>query len=73
MVITEQAKKRNPNIRLYALPWAWPGFLRNSSGGANPLLDNTADAATYVSSWVQGMRDEHGLTIDFVSSASDSL
>jgi len=53
--------------KLYALPWAWPGFLRNSSGVANPLLDNTADASEYVSSWVQGIRDVQGLIIDFLS------
>lgn len=62
-----EAKKRNPEIRLYALPWAWPGWLRNATGGANPLLDNTAVAAEYVSSWVRGMKTTHGLTIDFVS------
>ena len=48
-----EAKKRNPSIKLYALPWAWPGWLRNATtGGANPLLDNTALAVEYVSSWV---------------------
>lgn len=63
-----EAKKRNPAIKLYALPWAWPGWLRNATtGGANPLLDNTALAAEYVSSWVAGMKTEHNLTIDFVS------
>ena len=61
-----EAKRRNPDIRLYALPWAWPGWLRNATGGANPLLDNTALAVEYVSSWVRGMKSTHGLTIDFV-------
>jgi hypothetical protein len=63
-----EAKKRNPSIKLYALPWAWPGWLRNATtGGANPLLDNTALAVEYVSSWVAGMKTTHGLTIDYVS------
>ena len=63
-----EAKKRNPSIKLYALPWAWPGWLRNATtGGANPLLDNTALAVEYVSSWVAGMKTTHDLTIDYVS------
>ena len=65
-----EAKKRNPHIVLYGLPWAWPGWLRdgpNGTSSSNPLADNTAAAASYVASWVAGMRDSHGLTIDYVS------
>lgn len=28
-----EAKKRNPSIKLYALPWAWPGWLRGGMQG----------------------------------------
>lgn len=59
-----EARKRNPSIKLYGLPWAWPGFLR--AGGDNPLLDNTNQTAEYVAAWVAGMRDAHGLRVDYV-------
>ena len=26
-----EAKKRNPNIKLYGLPWSFPGFTTNDS------------------------------------------
>lgn len=70
----KEAKARNPNVRLYALPWAWPGWLRGdataqgtATGGANPLLDNTNTTAAYVVDWIEGARTVHNLTIDFVS------
>ena len=25
--LMKEAKKRNPDIKLYGLPWGWPGFL----------------------------------------------
>ena len=62
----KEAKARNPNIKLYALPWAWPGWLRNGSAN-NPLLDNTALTAAYVVDWIEGAHSVHNLTIDYVS------
>ena len=61
-----EARRRNPAIKLYGLPWAWPGFLRGPKQSSNPLLDNANTTADYISIWVAGMRDTHGLHMDYV-------
>jgi galactosylceramidase len=66
-----EAKKRNPKIVIYGLPWAWPmfvsctpGTLTNCSG--NPFTDaNTT--AMYIVDWVRGAYS-HGVPVDIVGS-----
>ena len=59
--IMKEAKKRNPDITLYGLPWAFPSWL----GEADPnVLKNIDDTAGYMADWVQCARDAHGLEID---------
>eukprot|EP00040_Diaphanoeca_grandis_P017779 m.93162 g.93162 ORF g.93162 m.93162 type:complete len:878 (-) comp26612_c0_seq1:128-2761(-) len=75
--VMKEAKKRNPAIKLYALPWAWPGWLgvcanstndiHTSTVSGNPLACNTKATAEYVVDWLQGAKVEHNLTIDYVS------
>ena len=64
--LAKQAKARNPAIRLYGLPWGFPGYL----GGANntpPLAPwNAGATASYIADWVQCAKTAHNLTIDFV-------
>jgi hypothetical protein len=77
-----EAKKRNPNITLYGLPWTWPSFiscapgapLGNCTGG--PFTNITA-AVSYITSWVAGAKAAHALDIDWLGvwnerSAGDS-
>ncbi len=63
--LAKQAKARNPNIRLYGLPWGFPGYL----GGANntpPLAPwNAGATASYIADWVQ-CAQKNNLTIDFI-------
>ncbi|KAL5016633.1 hypothetical protein ScPMuIL_006222 [Solemya velum] len=58
-----EAKKRNPDILLYGLPWAFPGWL----GGDNlsPYSDPNR-TAIYIVKWIQGAKRVYNLTIDFV-------
>jgi galactosylceramidase len=58
-----EAKKRNPDIKLYALPWGFPGWL--GEGKTNPYTnpDNLAD---YVVRWINGAKTHYDLTIDFI-------
>ncbi|MDP2436756.1 MAG: hypothetical protein Q8P67_13485 [archaeon] len=65
-----EAKLRNPRIKLYALPWAFPqwvsctgGSLLNCSGDpfSQPLT-----TAQYVVGWIAGAKQVHGLDIDYV-------
>ncbi|WP_228122264.1 ricin-type beta-trefoil lectin domain protein [Saccharothrix syringae] len=61
--LMEQAKARNPNIRLVALPWGAPGWL----GNGNFLSRDTID---YLLSWL-GCARQHGLTIDYLTAAQN--
>jgi O-glycosyl hydrolase len=54
--LMEQAKARNPNIKLYALAWAAPGW--TGSFWSQATID-------YVVQWLTCAR-QHGLTIDYL-------
>jgi hypothetical protein len=54
-----QAKARNPNIKLYGLAWAAPGWL----GGGNFWSQDTIN---YLVNWVQHAQTDHGLHIDYL-------
>lgn len=57
-----EAKRRNPDIKLYGLPWAFPGWVGNNSNPyANPSL-----TAQYVVNWVIGAKNVYDLDIDYI-------
>jgi hypothetical protein len=56
--LAEQAKARNPNIKLYGLAWGAPGWI----GGGNFWSQDMVD---YLMSWL-GCAKQHGLTIDYL-------
>jgi hypothetical protein len=56
--LAEQAKARNPNIELYGLAWAAPGWI----GGGNFWSQDMVD---YLMTWL-GCARQHGLTINFL-------
>ena len=58
--LMEQAKIRNPNIKLAALEWVAPGWIGN---GLNFWSQDNID---YIVKWIQGAKVHHGLTIDYV-------
>ncbi|CAC5369943.1 GALC [Mytilus coruscus] len=59
----KEAKKRNPDILLYGLPWGWPGWIGN--GTHNPYY-NVNTTAVYIIKWIQGAKKYHDLDINFV-------
>ncbi|BFZ01346.1 hypothetical protein BsWGS_04385 [Bradybaena similaris] len=61
--LMEEAKKRNPNIKLFGLPWAFPGWIGN--GTQNPYY-NRRKLATYLYKWIRGADVYHNLTIDYI-------
>ena len=67
--LAQQAKSRNPALKIYALPWSFPGWLR--SGSSKSPLAAPAAAAAYVVSWLQGMQATWGVTVDVVGLYSD--
>ncbi|KAL8570404.1 hypothetical protein ACOMHN_035822 [Nucella lapillus] len=54
---------RNPNIKLYGLPWGFPGWI--GLGTRSPFVkpEMTAD---YIIRWVNGAKAHYNLTIDYV-------
>ncbi|GAA5179363.1 hypothetical protein GCM10023322_09120 [Rugosimonospora acidiphila] len=56
--LAEQAKKRNPNIKLYGLAWAAPGWIGNGNFWSQDMID-------YLTTWL-GCAKSHGLTIDYL-------
>jgi hypothetical protein len=61
--IMEQAKARNPNIKLVGLPWGAPGWIGNGTFFSNDLVD-------YFLSWL-GCAKQHGLTIDYLTTVQN--
>ena len=58
-----QAKQRNPDIKLYGLPWAFPAWVGNGTGNPYAFPDLTA---SYIVKWVEGAQSVYNLTIDYV-------
>eukprot|EP00026_Physarum_polycephalum_P003123 Phypoly_transcript_03132.p1 GENE.Phypoly_transcript_03132~~Phypoly_transcript_03132.p1 ORF type:complete len:773 (+),score=122.26 Phypoly_transcript_03132:204-2522(+) len=54
-----EAKKRNPDILLYALTWGVPGWI----GDGNFFSEDNID---YHIKWLQGAKQVYGLDIDYV-------
>uniref|UniRef100_A0A671N5V8 Galactocerebrosidase n=1 Tax=Sinocyclocheilus anshuiensis TaxID=1608454 RepID=A0A671N5V8_9TELE len=61
--LMKEAKKRNPNITLIGLPWAFPGWVGNGENWPYSFPDITA---SYVVSWIFGAKQYHDLDIDYV-------
>ena len=57
--LAEQAKARNPGIKLYALAWGAPGWIGNGSFW-------TQDMINYYLSWLGCAKNSHGLTFDYI-------
>jgi O-glycosyl hydrolase len=62
--LAEQARARNPNIKLYGLAWAAPGWI-DSSG--NYWVQNSID---YLLTWL-GCAKSHGLTVDYLGGRNE--
>jgi hypothetical protein len=56
--LAEQAKLRNPNIKLYGLAWAAPGWIDNGNFWSEDMVQ-------YLMTWM-GCARSHGLTIDYL-------
>src|ERR1041384_3885587 len=57
--LMEQAKARNPAIKLYALAWGAPGWIGNGTFFSTDMIN-------YYVSWLDCARTSHGLTIDYL-------
>ncbi|KAI0212868.1 Galactocerebrosidase [Lamellibrachia satsuma] len=60
-----EAKKRNAHIRLYGLPWVFPGWLRQGGTRWSPYANRTK-LVNYIIGWLDGAQICHNLTIDYI-------
>uniref|UniRef100_A0A672YTN4 Galactocerebrosidase n=1 Tax=Sphaeramia orbicularis TaxID=375764 RepID=A0A672YTN4_9TELE len=61
--LMKEAKKRNPDITLIGLPWAFPGWVGH---GKNWPYDFPDITAAYVVNWILGAKQYHDLDIQYV-------
>jgi len=57
--LAEQAKARNPNIKLVGLAWGAPGWIGNGTFFSTDMIN-------YYVAWLDCARVNHGLTIDYL-------
>ncbi|XP_064631565.1 galactocerebrosidase-like [Lineus longissimus] len=61
--LMKEAKKRNPNIKLYGLPWGFPSWVGQYSRSP---YNSVMTTASYVLKWVINAQKVHNLTIDYL-------
>ncbi|XP_068608563.1 galactocerebrosidase [Brachionichthys hirsutus] len=61
--LMKEAKRRNPNITLIGLPWAFPGWVGR---GKNWPYDFPDVTAAYVVNWILGAKKYHDLDIQYI-------
>jgi hypothetical protein len=66
--LMEQAKARNPHIKLYGLAWGAPGWIGTTGA---PVYDTnnrfwSQDMVNYYVNWIKGAKTYHNLTIDYI-------
>ncbi|XP_028995859.1 galactocerebrosidase isoform X2 [Betta splendens] len=61
--LMKEAKRRNPNITLIGLPWAFPAWVGH---GKNWPYDFPDITATYVVNWILGAKQYHDLDINYI-------
>lgn len=64
--LLREAKRRNPNIITYGLPWAFPGWVKGDDGEGNNPFSRPDLTASYIVEWLRCARDTHGVDIDLV-------
>jgi hypothetical protein len=68
--LMEQAKARNPSIKLAGLEWGAPGWFNGGVGGPAGFFSD--DNIQYLVNWIQHARSDHGLTIDYIGGWNES-
>lgn len=72
--LMNEAKKRNPDIKLYGLSWAFPDWVTCSPGTllncstSNDPYGYPDQLASYITKWVTGAQNTYGLEIDYIGS-----
>lgn len=66
--LMQQAKARNPNIKLYGLAWGAPGWIGTTGATVYDSSNRfwSQDMVNYYVAWIQGAKSQYGLTIDYI-------
>ncbi|XP_060570586.1 galactocerebrosidase-like isoform X2 [Ruditapes philippinarum] len=59
----KEAKKRNPKIKLYGLPWVFSGWVGNGTNSPYTYPERTVE---YIIKWIKGAKQYHNLDIDYI-------
>ena len=62
--LMEQAKARNPHIKLAALPWGAPHWVGDGNYWSHDMID-------YMVRWVKHAQSDHHLTIDYLGGRNE--
>jgi galactosylceramidase len=65
--LMSEAKKRNPDIVLLGLVFAFPNWINPEGNTPYSNSQTESNAAEYVASWVDGVKKSHNLSMDWVS------
>ena len=63
--LLSEAKKRNPDIKTYGLPWAYPGWVGGPEQSGSPFTHPNL-TSTYIVKWLEGARDVYDVDIDYI-------
>uniref|UniRef100_A0A1I8G3D0 galactosylceramidase n=1 Tax=Macrostomum lignano TaxID=282301 RepID=A0A1I8G3D0_9PLAT len=69
--LMKDVKKINNNIKLYGLPWVFPGWI----GGPDldPYYNNSSNLLRYIMTWVKGAKAVHGLHMEYLGMLRKAL
>ena len=59
----QQAKRRNPALRIGGLAWAWPAWTKGS----------VAKKVRYLTAWAVGLRQHYNVSVDFMGLQNEGL
>jgi galactosylceramidase len=63
--LLQEAKKRNPEIKTYGLPWAFPGWVGGPEQSGSPFTHPNL-TSTYILKWLEGARDVYDVDVDYI-------
>ena len=63
--ILAAAKERNPNIKVYGLPWAYPGWVSGDVPTGTPFSEPQLTAG-YILKWLEGARSVYNIEVDYI-------
>ena len=64
--LIKEAKSRNPDIKIYGLPWAFPAWIATNITNPTTPYSDPRETASYVATWVHGVEVVYGYKVDYI-------